>query len=337
MNTPGGMAVVGCGAIADQYYLPAIAADAQLKAGLWLVDPSAAPRQAAIERFGLSPAQQASSIDELPATVVAAINATPSHLHVVTTRAMFARGLHVMLEKPAAETAADAQLLADEAASLGLLLGVNQFRRLGASPLAVKALLDQGRLGTIRRVSWAEGHKFDWPTQSGFYFRRPWNGRPRGVLLDIGVHVLDLLTWWLGTPLQARSAAMDSFGGPEAYVDAVLASGAIDIALKISFHADLENRFEIEGERASIRGSVADLSAYEIRYAGGGWRTVTCSGPADWPSIATALMANFKSAVAGGEALAVTGASVVAPLAAIDALYAMASDPQPACYKEWVA
>jgi predicted dehydrogenase len=38
----------------------------------------------------------------------------------------------------------------------------------------VRDLIRRGEIGDVRRISWFEGHKFDWPTQSGFYFRRPW-------------------------------------------------------------------------------------------------------------------------------------------------------------------
>ena len=52
----------------------------------------------------------------------------------------------------------------------------------------------------------------------------PWKtGRPRGVLLDIGVHVLDVVCWWLGEAPRVLSASMDGYGGPECFARAGLA------------------------------------------------------------------------------------------------------------------
>ncbi len=49
------------------------------------------------------------------------------------------------------------------------------------------------------------------------------------------------------------------------------------------------------------------------------------------------LLRNFAAAVEGREALLVDAASVVAPLAAVDAIYAAADSPLPSYYREWAS
>jgi hypothetical protein len=52
--------------------------------------------------------------------------------------------------------------------------------------------------GTRRRVHAREGFKFDWPAQSPAFFSRETGGN--GILIDAGMHLLDLLLRWFGEP-----------------------------------------------------------------------------------------------------------------------------------------
>ena len=335
--TPGPLAVIGCGAISESYYFPALAQDPALRDRVWLVDPSEERRSAAARRFGFPLDHQSADIAGLPESTKATINATPSHLHVATTLPLLERGVSVLVEKPLAEFADEARKLVEAADRNKCLLSVNQFRRLRPINVYVRDFIKAGSLGALRGITWREGHKFDWPTQSGFYFRRPWrDGRPRGALLDIGVHVLDLVCWWLDETPTVSKAIMDGHGGPEGYVDAALAVGAIDIRLQISFHAKLANSFELVFERGTLRGSTTDSDQVEIE-ADGKRRAVTVGGAGDWTAIAATLVGNFVDAVEGRGALLIDARSVVAPLTVIDRIYDVAVDELPECYKEWVA
>ena len=48
-------------------------------------------------------------------------------------------------------------------------------------------------------------------------------------------------------------------------------------------------------------------------------------------------MTNFAAAVEGRETLLIDPSSVVAPLAAVDAIYEAATSPMPSYYREWAA
>lgn len=331
------IAVVGCGAIAESYYFPVLSANPVLRNNVWLVEPSVDRRNALAAANGFTTGQCVSTINELPDNLVAAINATPSHVHVLTTEPLLARGVSVIVEKPLAEFATDAQSLIDTAKGR-CVLTVNQFRRLGPSYALVKDYISNGKLGKITSVSWAEGHRFDWPTQSGFNFRRPWpNGRPRGALLDIGVHVLDMICWWLGEGLTVRKAVVDGYGGPEAFVTASLASSSATVDLTISFLEKLKNSYVVEGTAGSVRGRTADFDSIEYKPQGGTWRTVPAPGSSDRNDIATRFVTNFLDAVHGKAPLLIEAQSVVPALAAIDAIYENATEEMPRYYKEWVA
>ena len=331
------LAVIGCGAISESYYFPVLGGDAKAREKVWLIDPSAERREKAAAQFGFRPDQLISNISELPTTVTAAVNATPSHLHLATTIPLIDRGVSVIVEKPLAETAEDARQLVAAAAGR-CVLTANHYRRLCPSYSLARDLIAGGELGEISRISWAEGQKFEWPTQSGFYFRRPWKtGRPRGAFLDIGVHVLDVVSWWLGEAPSVRSASMDGYGGPECFARAALTAGGAEIDLAISFHSKLANAYTVVGTKGELRGSVTDFSTIEVKRGSEGWRPMTGPGPSGWTDFARRLLTNFAAAVEGRETLLIDPSSVVTPLAAVDAIYEAATSPMPSYYREWAA
>jgi predicted dehydrogenase len=331
------LAIIGCGAIADSYYFPVLSADGAAREKVWLVEPSVERREKAAAAFGFRREQLVGDVAELPAKVTAAVNATPSHLHVATTLPLIERGVSVIVEKPLAETADDARRLVTEAGGRSLLTA-NQYRRFCPSYRLAREIIAAGEIGDVCSINWAEGQKFEWPTQSGFYFRRPWKtGRPRGVLLDIGVHVLDVVCWWLDEEPRVVSAAMDGFGGPECFARTQLTFGDVEMDLAVSFHSKLANGFVVEGTKGAIRGSVTDFATIEIRTGSGGWQSRRGPGPSGWTDFAEILLRNFAAAVEGRETLLVDAASVVAPLAAVDAIYAAADSPLPSYYREWAS
>ncbi len=81
-----------------------------------------------------------------------------------------------------------------------------------------------------------------------------------GVLLDIGVHVLDLLLWWLGD-LSVVEYRDDALGGVESDCEMVLAKSdatPISGAVEISRTRNLRNTCIFEGERATLEAGIWD-------------------------------------------------------------------------------
>jgi len=93
------------------------------------------------------------------------------------------------------------------------ILAAGHYKRFFPAHRAVKILIEREIFGPLIAVEIAEGGKFTWPAVSDSFFRK--EQTPGGVLLDLGVHVLDLLLWWLGEP-HAFSYADDALDGIEA-------------------------------------------------------------------------------------------------------------------------
>src|SRR5262249_23745794 len=148
---------------------------------------------------------------------------------------------------------------------------VNNTRRLFPSFVQIKAIMDSRELGEPLSIDWAEGERFHWPTASGFYFNRPptrgEDGHARGVLLDVGAHAVDALCWWLG--VQSLESALvscqgDSFGGPEATIDATFQFGACRAALRLSWLSTQRNSVRIQFERGLVEAGVWDWNDLTI-------------------------------------------------------------------------
>ena len=107
-------------------------------------------------------------------------------------------GKHVLCEKPLAINGQDAQRMVDAARANDRLLMVAFNNRFAASTRALKALIDEGRLGPIYYAKAAWLRRNGIPGFGGWFTTKDIAGG--GALIDIGVHVLDLALYCMGYP-----------------------------------------------------------------------------------------------------------------------------------------
>jgi predicted dehydrogenase len=122
---------------------------------------------------------------------------TPNNYHAPLAIAALNAGKHVLCEKPLAPTPGDIQdMIAARDASGKLLMTAQHFRFSGTAK-AMKAELDTGVLGNIYHArSWMLRRAVA-PTRPGFILKEHASG---GACIDIGVHILDLTLWFMGSP-----------------------------------------------------------------------------------------------------------------------------------------
>jgi len=132
--------------------------------------------------------------------------ATPHYDHTPITIAAFAKGLHVLVEKPVAVQVKDAQqmIAAYEAAKKQhpkLVFSAVFMQRTYGYWRKIKEILDSGALGRLERITWLVT---DWFRTQGYYdsgtWRATWQGEGGGVLLNQAMHHLDLYQWFVGMP-----------------------------------------------------------------------------------------------------------------------------------------
>jgi UDP-N-acetyl-2-amino-2-deoxyglucuronate dehydrogenase len=192
-----GIAIVGTGMWAPRL------ADAAQRAELGLVtcfSRDEGKRRDFAERFGC---QAAASFEGAVAhpDVEGVVLATPNDVHEEQALACAELGRHVFVEKPIAESTEAGRRMARACAEAGVTLMVgHSFRRLGASR-RVKQLLDDGVLG---RVVLAEANM----TLPGAFRPGAWRAQrdrnPGGPIMQLGIHHVDTLAYWLG-PIRSAS------------------------------------------------------------------------------------------------------------------------------------
>lgn len=144
------------------------------------------------------------SMDELDAVSIA----VPNYLHAPMAIDALSKGKHVLVEKPMTITPDSAEAMVKAARKAGKRLMVEQALRFLPDTQLVRAYVDQGALGRIyyARSTWYR--RRGWPRlhfpPGGTMGRGEWFIRKRlagyGALGDIGVHLLDLAWYLMGTP-----------------------------------------------------------------------------------------------------------------------------------------
>ncbi|MEZ5798277.1 MAG: Gfo/Idh/MocA family oxidoreductase [Paracoccaceae bacterium] len=148
----------------------------------------------------------------------AVANVTPDAAHHPTTMPLLAAGKHVLCEKPLATNAAAADEMAEAARRAGVINMVNlSYRNVPALQRAAQMVRD-GDLGEIRHFeasylqSWLTQPAWgDWQSQPQWLWRLSTAHGSRGVLGDVGIHILDFATFVAGQAAQDVSARLATF------------------------------------------------------------------------------------------------------------------------------
>lgn len=148
----------------------------------------------------------------------AVVNSTPDGAHKATTMALLAAGKPVFCEKPLAVTYPDAMEMTEAAEAAGVVNMVNLTYRNAAAIQMARQMIEDGQIGEVRHVqasylqSWLTGrHWGDWRTEERWLWRLSSAHGSKGVLGDIGVHILDFVTYGTGLDIVALSARMRTF------------------------------------------------------------------------------------------------------------------------------
>ena len=187
-----GIAILGCGRIAG-HHARAIAALPEL--GRVLVAADADPARAAALAQAQGIPETARDLDAILARrdVDAVLVCTPNALHAAQSIRILESGRHVLVEKPFAETAADAERMAETAARTGRVLALGQTLRHTAP---IRWLQDHARdFGRLRAVEVSMLVRWDGP-------QAPWwktRSRREGLILSLyAPHALDFVQLVLG-------------------------------------------------------------------------------------------------------------------------------------------
>jgi predicted dehydrogenase len=122
--------------------------------------------------------------------------ATPSAAHAAQARQALAAGLAVFCQKPLARTLHEARSVVETARVNDRLLGVDFCYRHVAGVPEMRALISSGGLGAVYAVDLVFHNAYG-PDKPWFFDVRQSGG---GCLMDLGIHLVDLLLWCLDYP-----------------------------------------------------------------------------------------------------------------------------------------
>jgi predicted dehydrogenase len=156
-----------------------------------IVDPHRPTLAATLTDLGLSPRAAFTSLAAALGTVTADAVAitSPAVTHVPLALEALDAGLHVLVEKPFANTPEEAMVAVQRAEDKGLLLQVSQNYRNYPAPRAVRELLADGAIGELASIA-IDFRQWDNDEPHGAH---PHYAFPHPLINDMAIHHFDLL------------------------------------------------------------------------------------------------------------------------------------------------
>ena len=191
------VAVIGCGTIANSAHIPAYMKnpDAEIK---YFCDIIPEKAQKCVEKYGCGKAitdyREALADPEVQAVSVC----TPNYAHASIAIEFLRAGKHVLCEKPAARTYAEALEMQKAQHETGKILNIGVVNRFNTGVNELKKLIDEGVLGNIHHVYVSFRAHRSIPGLGGAFTTKAIAGG--GALIDWGVHFLDIVMYCCGDP-----------------------------------------------------------------------------------------------------------------------------------------
>jgi predicted dehydrogenase len=201
-------------------------------------------REAFARKYGCKPAASYDGILN-DRSIAAVINTTPNNVHLETTRAAAQAGKHVFLDKPIANTIADARGLTEACRKARVVLALGYQRRKESHFRWIRKQIDDGVFGKLVNAEANISRDRLGQFQAGSW-RYTTEGMPGGVMLQIGIHYTDVLEYLMG-PIKAVQGSLAQL---------VLPGENPDIASLILEHQN--------GARSTLNACYASASEYYL-------------------------------------------------------------------------
>ncbi|PKM63114.1 MAG: gfo/Idh/MocA family oxidoreductase [Firmicutes bacterium HGW-Firmicutes-21] len=205
------VAIIGCGTIANSAHIPAYIAnaDAEIK---YFCDILPEKAKKAVEKYGCGIA--VTDYKEILADpeVEAISVCTPNKMHSIITIDCLKAGKNVLCEKPAARIFSEAKAMQDAQHESGKVLNIGVVNRFNPAVNKLREMIQNGDLGEIYHVYACFRSQRSIPGLGGAFTTKEIAGG--GVLIDWGVHYLDIVMYCTGdpTPRTVSSKAFSKLG-----------------------------------------------------------------------------------------------------------------------------
>ena len=318
------IAIVGCGAIADYLHAPAMAHTPEVRLSA-VVDADRSRAEQFAKKTNVT--EVVTDLQDLSPAIEAVVLATPPDVRPALVQRALARGLHVLCEKPFANTVAECVMMSEAATRANRVLGVCHQFRFWPAYRRVRDALRHGEFGPVQAVEAAFGNVYSWQAATGYTVRRDLVSG--GVLVNSGTHWLDTLLTWFGDPLSWEYAD-DALGGLESNVRMTLRfadptpahPGEFVCRYRQTRTCRLSNEFRVRTAKAVL--TLTNNQPFSLGIASGGTtRTETVSpSPIGYLQPASDLYRDFATAIRTGQQPEVNGFEGTRVLRLIEDCYA---------------
>lgn len=171
--------------------------------------------------------------------------AVPTKLHHELAMDIIGRNIHVLIEKPISYTVDEAREIIEEAKKVGVKVTVGHIERFNPAVVKLKELIADGKLGTIISIM---------ARRAGTI---PARIKDANVIVDIGVHDIDLLNFILETKPQNifASGGRAILKKHEDYADIFLEYPNSQDGLKITGHIQVNWLTPVKIRKLNITGT----------------------------------------------------------------------------------
>lgn len=212
-NNPVKIAVIGAGHIAQVVHIPIWKKINHVEL-IGVCDKVAAKAKWVAERFHI-PSHHTDPEFFFKSPEISAIDiCTDTGTHKALAIAALAAGKHVIVEKPMAKSYADAKAMAEAASKYNRHLMVAMNVRFRREAIALKSFIDANELGQVyyARSGWLLKRNLASASNSWLYDRNKSGG---GVLMDLGIQMLDVAIWLMGEtePVSVKAVTFKNTAG----------------------------------------------------------------------------------------------------------------------------
>ena len=205
------VAVIGCGTIANSAHLPSYAKNPKAEI-VWVCDIIEDRARAAMEKYGAQK-MTLDYHDVLKDPSVQAVSiCVHNWLHDKMAVEFLDAGKQVLCEKPAAVSYEKAVSMKQAADRNGKILNIGVVNRFNTAVNKIKQMIDAGELGKLYHIYCSFRAHRSIPGLGGQFTTKATAGG--GVLIDWGVHFLDLIFYCIGgvKPVSASGEAYSVLG-----------------------------------------------------------------------------------------------------------------------------
>ena len=191
------IAIIGCGSIANNAHIPAYMKNDEVEIK-YFCDIIKSKADAAVEKYGCGVAvedyHEILNDPEIEAVSVC----TPNKMHKTITMDFLRAGKHVLCEKPSARTLDEAMEMQAVQHETGKVLNIGVVNRFNAAVNRLRDLIQSGELGEVYHVYVSFRSHRSIPGLGGAFTNKSIAGG--GVLIDWGVHFLDIVMYCMNDP-----------------------------------------------------------------------------------------------------------------------------------------